>query len=55
MNCSNRGQLILADGAMGAGAGAVTMAIVGRPVLAGAAVGAVRGAVIGVVTSPQHH
>jgi hypothetical protein len=48
---SDREQRTLSGGGIGAGVGAVGMAIVGGPVLAGAAVGAVGGAVIGDVTT----
>ncbi len=51
---SERDQRTLSGGAIGAGVGAVGMAVVGGPVLAGAAVGAVGGAVIGDVTTPNH-
>jgi hypothetical protein len=49
---SRRDQRTLSGGAIGAGAGGVAAAIVGAPLLAGAAIGAAGGAVIGNVTTP---
>lgn len=43
----------LTGGGLGAAAGAVGTAIVGGPVLAGAAVGAAAGAVVGAVSDPR--
>jgi hypothetical protein len=51
---SERDQRTLSGGAIGAGVGAVGMAVVGGPVIAGAAVGAAGGAIIGNVTTPNH-
>ena len=47
---SDRGHRALEGGGIGAAVGAVGVAIVGGPVLAGAAVGAAAGAVLGAVT-----
>ncbi len=52
---SDREQRTLSGGVLGAGVGAAAMAIVGGPVLAGAAVGAVGGAVIGNTTTPDYY
>ncbi|MEX2519777.1 MAG: bacteriocin [Paracoccaceae bacterium] len=43
----------LTGGGLGAAAGAVGTAIVGGPVLAGAAIGAAAGAVVGAVSDPR--
>ncbi len=47
---SDRGTRALEGGGIGAAAGAVGTAIIGGPVLIGAAVGAAAGAVVGAIT-----
>jgi hypothetical protein len=51
---SERDQRTLTGGAIGAGVGTVGAAVVGAPLIAGAAVGAAGGAIIGNVTTPSH-
>lgn len=52
--CGNRpGERALSGAGVGGAVGAVGTAIVGGPVLAGAAVGAAAGAVVGAVSNPR--